>query len=259
MFFRVTVLIDATFIFASFMCRQHRKRDAVEDASNAKRARGNADENCQRRPDLPCVRTQIVGDGIWGANSINVKATSALAQLPLLCARACLGDNAVLSARDTHAHINIHGDVALYARIHEKKVVLRFDHLIVKPNFVSIDTGFGTHMTLVFLRGIGNRVDVFDHLAVAWMAWTNDVAQREDARVCTAVHCALVRAVAPAAAAAACAVTAPSLVEEDACCVCMDDKAVMLVDCVHVCMCAACGAQVDACPMCRAPITMRFA
>jgi hypothetical protein len=160
-------------------------------------------------------------------------------------------------------HIDIHGNAKKYRRIDRKPLVLRIDHVRISGNLLEIDTGFGTHFTLVFRRGIKNDPQTRPTLEAVWRSWADHTVANPRALPVNAPDAAPAGApvLAPvpvvAAAALASAVAGGNESSTD-CCVCMAAPFDTLIDCPHYDMCNACAHQVNECPMYRALIIQRI-
>jgi hypothetical protein len=212
---------------------------------------------------LPVVQTSIELDGMWGKDSCKVAGNTPLADLQRMCVAAFLPPVTVLEPRDNQPHINIRGNSDVYRRIDRKSLVLRMEHVRISNNLLEIDTGFGTHFTLVFRRGIGADLQTRITLKSVWRSWAARTAT--NAAMLPVVEAQAQHSAASAAAAAP-VLIAPSVVvvavaggnDSTDCCACMAAPIDCLIDCVHYCLCHACALQLDACPMCRVPITQRI-
>jgi len=220
---------------------------------------------------------------MWGRNSVKIAADSALGHLKARCVQELVAGTP--DRQNATPHINVDGDREVASKLHRSGLQLRFEHLRVRDNFVDIDVGFNRHYTLAFVRGLRDQPNVQPRLMAVWRQWAAFVASRPDpppvqpALASDAVGAARKRrnltgasaaasaghgaSTAPASAAASSSsipATVAAAVNEatDECKICLSEPLGCLIDCPHLCMCFDCAQAVDACPICRQPITMRI-
>lgn len=234
---------------------------------------------------LPVVAATIQLEGgdpesaMWGRNSVKLVVNSALGHLKALCVKLLV--SGTVDRQNATPHINVDGDRTVAAMLHMTGLQLRFEHMRIRDSFIDIDVGYAKHYTLAYRRGLREQPHLQHQLIAIWKQWAEliaahpdppprqpllfermDVIARKRHKDVKEDACGNVGPSSLPAAPAEAIPIVPVIVHVnetvDECKICMSAPLSCLIDCPHFCMCFDCAKQVDACPICRTPITVRI-